>query len=155
MEFVEAVKIAFQARQRFWEKKQAIYGSISWTNQDITQICYPGNGYFAVSKFTALPGWREGSLLSWHGAAHAFINVLLAIELKNCPRTCSGLHTGKAMGWGHSPALWNDSPAKKWVLSIPPSALPHRMETVPTHIRTWANPGDSAMVKPSASGGVP
>jgi len=71
IEFVEAVKIAFQARQRFWEKKQAIYGSISWTNQDITQICYPGNGYFAVSKFTALPGWREGSLLSWHGAAHA------------------------------------------------------------------------------------
>ena len=34
------VKVAFQARRRFWEDEQ-IYGGISWTNQDITQIWYP------------------------------------------------------------------------------------------------------------------
>lgn len=45
LEFVESVKIAFQARRRFWEEDQAIYGGISWTDQDITQIWYPANGY--------------------------------------------------------------------------------------------------------------
>ena len=45
LEFVESVKIAFQARRRFWEDDLAIYGGISWTDQDITQIWYPANGY--------------------------------------------------------------------------------------------------------------
>ena len=35
-------KIAFQSR-RFWEQDNSIYGGISYTNQDITQIWYPNN----------------------------------------------------------------------------------------------------------------
>ena len=42
--FVPAVKVAFQSR-RFWEDDHAIYGGISWTDQDITQIWYPPYGY--------------------------------------------------------------------------------------------------------------
>ena len=45
LEFVPAVKIAFQSGRRFWEEDQAIYGGISWTDQDITQIWYPPYGY--------------------------------------------------------------------------------------------------------------
>ncbi|MYK31334.1 MAG: NAD(P)-binding protein [Boseongicola sp. SB0670_bin_30] len=45
LDFVEAVKVAFQARRRFWEDDSAIYGGISWTDSDITQIWYPCNGY--------------------------------------------------------------------------------------------------------------
>ena len=45
IEFVPAVKVAFQARRRFWEEDHAIYGGISWTDQDITQIWYPPYGY--------------------------------------------------------------------------------------------------------------
>ena len=45
MKFVPAVKIAFQARRRFWEDDYGIYGGISWTDQDITQIWYPPYGY--------------------------------------------------------------------------------------------------------------
>ena len=45
VKFVPAVKIAFQARRRFWEEDHAIYGGISWTDQDITQVWYPANGY--------------------------------------------------------------------------------------------------------------
>lgn len=37
------MKIAFQARRRFWED-EGIYGGISWTSQDITQIWYPPHG---------------------------------------------------------------------------------------------------------------
>jgi monoamine oxidase len=36
-------KIGFQMRERFWEKQQ-IYGGVSWTTQDITQIWYPAHG---------------------------------------------------------------------------------------------------------------
>jgi monoamine oxidase len=36
-------KIGFQCRERFWEK-EFIYGGISWTTQDITQIWYPSHG---------------------------------------------------------------------------------------------------------------
>lgn len=43
--FRPAVKIAFQTRRRFWEDDRAIYGGISWTDQDIAQIWYPPYGY--------------------------------------------------------------------------------------------------------------
>ena len=39
-----AVKVAFQAERRFWELDEAIYGGISWTTRDITQIWYPSAG---------------------------------------------------------------------------------------------------------------
>ena len=45
IEFTNAVKIGFQAQRRFWEEDHAIYGGISWTDQDITQIWYPAYGY--------------------------------------------------------------------------------------------------------------
>ena len=45
IKFVPAVKIGFQARRRFWEEDHAIYGGISWTDLDVTQIWYPAYGY--------------------------------------------------------------------------------------------------------------
>ncbi len=45
LDFVEAVKTAFRARHRFCEEDTAIYGGISWTGSDITQVWYPCNGY--------------------------------------------------------------------------------------------------------------
>jgi monoamine oxidase len=42
--YSSAGKIAFQSR-RFWEQDHNIYGGISWTTQNITQIWYPNNGF--------------------------------------------------------------------------------------------------------------
>jgi monoamine oxidase len=39
-------KIGLQASRRFWEDDE-IYGGISWTSQDITQIWYPSHGIFS------------------------------------------------------------------------------------------------------------
>jgi monoamine oxidase len=36
-------KIGLQMKERFWER-EGIYGGISWTTQDITQIWYPAHG---------------------------------------------------------------------------------------------------------------
>jgi len=46
-DYIKAVKIAFQADRRFWEEDQQIYGGISWTSRDITQLWYPSYGFHA------------------------------------------------------------------------------------------------------------
>lgn len=43
-QYSSAVRIAFQS-PRFWEQDHNIYGGISWTDQDITQIWYPNHGF--------------------------------------------------------------------------------------------------------------
>jgi monoamine oxidase len=42
--YAPAGKLAFQAR-RFWEQDHNIYGGISWTTSDITQIWYPNHAF--------------------------------------------------------------------------------------------------------------
>jgi monoamine oxidase len=44
VDYVPAGKVAFQASRRFWELDQQIYGGISWTSRDATQIWYPSGG---------------------------------------------------------------------------------------------------------------
>ncbi len=46
--YSNAVRVAFQS-PRFWEREHNIYGGISWTDQDITQIWYPNQGYQSSS----------------------------------------------------------------------------------------------------------
>ncbi len=43
--YANAVKVAFQPKRRFWEEDANIYGGISWTERDITQIWYPSHGF--------------------------------------------------------------------------------------------------------------
>jgi len=65
-----AVKVAFEAPRRWWESDQQLYGGISWTDRDITQIWYPSHGFHGKKgvllgayisrqapglKFTAMP----------------------------------------------------------------------------------------------------
>jgi monoamine oxidase len=42
--YVPAGKIAFEAQRRFWEEDEHIFGGISWTTRDITQVWYPSTG---------------------------------------------------------------------------------------------------------------
>ncbi|MEE4298735.1 MAG: FAD-dependent oxidoreductase [Pseudomonadales bacterium] len=39
-------KIGYQLSRRFWEEDERIFGGISWTEQDITQLWYPSHGFF-------------------------------------------------------------------------------------------------------------
>jgi monoamine oxidase len=43
-QYSSAVRVAFQS-SRFWELEHNIYGGITWTDQDITQIWYPNYGF--------------------------------------------------------------------------------------------------------------
>jgi monoamine oxidase len=44
-DYVPAAKVAFEAQRRFWELDHQIYGGISWTTRDITQVWYPSTGF--------------------------------------------------------------------------------------------------------------
>lgn len=46
--YTSAGKLAFQAR-RFWEQEHNIYGGISWTTADITQLWYPNHAFGKAS----------------------------------------------------------------------------------------------------------
>ncbi|MGB5353842.1 MAG: FAD-dependent oxidoreductase [Woeseia sp.] len=46
--YAPAVKTALQSR-RFWEQDHSIYGGISWTTQDITQLWYPNQQFGAAN----------------------------------------------------------------------------------------------------------
>ncbi|ANO52625.1 flavin monoamine oxidase family protein [Woeseia oceani] len=83
--YTPAAKLAFQSR-RFWEQDHNIYGGISWTTQDITQLWYPNNnmgsesgvligaymfGGAAGSQFSALtPQQRIDTVLAQGSAVH-------------------------------------------------------------------------------------
>lgn len=43
--YVPAVKVAFQSDRRWWETDHHIYGGITWTSHDITQMWYPSYGF--------------------------------------------------------------------------------------------------------------
>jgi monoamine oxidase len=43
--YVNACKAGFQAERRFWEEDDLVYGGISWSADDITQIWYPTAGF--------------------------------------------------------------------------------------------------------------
>jgi monoamine oxidase len=44
LNYAQACKLAFQCDHRFWEQR-GIYGGISWTSRDATQIWYPASGF--------------------------------------------------------------------------------------------------------------
>jgi monoamine oxidase len=47
VDYAQTGKIGLQCARRFWEEDDDIYGGVSRTNMDITQIWYPCHDYFA------------------------------------------------------------------------------------------------------------
>jgi monoamine oxidase len=104
-DYAKVVKIAFQANRRFWEEDDQIYGGISWTEQDITQVWYPSTGFHA----------RKGVLLGayiWSDDIAERVGALapaerLALAVENGER----LHAGYAKGLTHGISVaWHKLP---------------------------------------------
>ncbi|MEH2248775.1 flavin monoamine oxidase family protein [Nostoc sp.] len=45
--YARAGKCGLQFRRRFWEEDEKIFGGITWTDQNISQIWYPSEGYLS------------------------------------------------------------------------------------------------------------
>jgi monoamine oxidase len=46
--YIPTGKIGLQFRRRFWEEDEQIYGGITHTNNELTQIFYPSNNYLSA-----------------------------------------------------------------------------------------------------------
>lgn len=76
LRYIRAAKLAFEA-PRFWEEQDQIYGGISWTSDDITQLWYPAHGYHQESGIVGGAYiWDQGP-----GTRFANLSVPERIEL--------------------------------------------------------------------------
>ena len=128
--FVPAVKIGFQTRRRFWEEDHAIYGGISWTNQDITQIWYPANGFHRDK------GVIMGAYI-WDdrpGQGERFANMTPPDRLRVAIADGENIHpgygqeieSGVSRAWSKVPfqkGAWPESYAAPEALKVPDGAI--------------------------------
>ena len=103
--FVPAVKVAFQARRRFWEEDHAIYGGISWTDQDITQIWYPPYGYhrdkgiiMGAYIWGQKPGQRYGDM-----TPRERLRAAIAEGERIHPGYAAEIESGVSRSWAKTP----------------------------------------------------
>jgi len=115
-------KLGLQVRERFWEREQ-IYGGISWTAQDITQIWYPTHGIHG----------RKGVLLAaytWNDErGEKFADLAPAERIELAIRQGEKLHpayrtyveSGVSVAWHRMnhmlgcAAHWTDELRAKWL----------------------------------------
>jgi monoamine oxidase len=110
VEYIPAGKVAFQADRRFWELDQQIYGGISWTSRDATQVWYPSGGLQQTkgilvgayiwdddvgNRFAAKPLPQRLSdtlndVAQLHPSAPQFLRQGVSVAWKNVPYTRGG-----------------------------------------------------------------
>jgi monoamine oxidase len=86
--YAKAAKLAFQADRRFWEEDHQIYGGISWTKRDITQIWYPSAG------FHARKGIVIGAYITSDAIGEAFGQMLPQQRLETAVISGEKIHPG-------------------------------------------------------------
>ena len=84
-QYSSAVRIAFQS-QRFWEQDHNIYGGITWTDQDITQIWYPNHGFHQAN------GVILGAYIFGGAAGNTFTNMAPQTRLDTTLSQASNVH---------------------------------------------------------------
>lgn len=104
-DYVPAGKIAFQAERRFWELDDAIYGGLSWTTRDITQMWYPSAGLH--ERKGILVGayiWsdREGQAFAARAPAERIAPALADGEQLH-PGSTAQLGQGVSVAWPNIP----------------------------------------------------
>jgi monoamine oxidase len=100
VQFAKTCKVGWQAKSRFWEELRLnpgavppdrkngpqIFGGISWTSHDITQMWYPSEGFFSKG-----PAILTGAY-NYDAVAEAFGNLPLDERLKLAQRGGQLLH---------------------------------------------------------------
>lgn len=113
--YTPAAKLAFQSR-RFWEQDHNIYGGISWTTQDITQLWYPSHGL----------GKADGVLLGTYifggSAGTAFAALLPQQRIDTALTQGAAIHPRLAAETDHGISVaWSNVPFQlgAWGVSNP------------------------------------
>jgi monoamine oxidase len=102
--YSRASKLGLQANHRFWEDEQ-IYGGISWTEQDITQIWYPSTGFHAQK------GILVGAYVWGDGAAERFARLSPASRNQLAIASGAKIHPDYAQHVAHGISVaWSKIP---------------------------------------------
>ena len=105
VDYVPAGKVAFQASRRFWELDQQIYGGISWTSRDATQIWYPSGGLQQPK------GILVGAYIWSDDLGNAFAAKPLAQRLSDTLDDVAHLHPEAPRCLGHGVSVaWKNIP---------------------------------------------
>jgi monoamine oxidase len=105
VDYVPAGKVAFQASRRFWELDQQIYGGISWTSRDATQIWYPSGGLQAEK------GILVGAYIWSDDIGNAFAAKPLAQRLNDTLDDVAHLHPDAPRFLSHGVSVaWKNIP---------------------------------------------
>jgi monoamine oxidase len=105
IDYLAGVKVAFQAERRFWELDEHIYGGITWTGRDISQIWYPSTGLHQKK------GILTGAYIWTSSIGEAFTRMTPAARLTAALASGERVHPGyeKQVGKGVSVA-WKKIP---------------------------------------------
>jgi monoamine oxidase len=126
--YMPAAKVAFEAKRRFWEEDEHIYGGISWTTQDITQLWYPSTGIHAAT------GILVGAYIWTAGIGETFARLSPAERLELALRQGEKLHPtyradirhGVSVCWGKIP--FSEGAWCEWTPEARRSAYPVLLE---------------------------
>jgi monoamine oxidase len=114
-QYSSAVRVAFQS-PRFWELDHNIYGGITWTDQDITQIWYPNYG------FQRADGILIGAYIFDGPAGDAFTALAPQQRIDTTTLQASAVHPQFAGQARHGVSVaWKNVPFQKggWGISNP------------------------------------
>jgi len=98
-DYVPAGKVAFQAERRFWELDDQIYGGLSWTTRDITQIWYPSAG------LQEQKGILVGAYIWSDAEGNAFADKLPAQRIEDALADGEHVHPGYRRDLRHGVAV--------------------------------------------------
>jgi len=104
-DYVPAGKVAFQAERRFWERDEQIYGGLSWTTRDSTQVWYPSAGLHQTKGIlVAAYIWseKEGEKFAAKPPAQRLEDTRADLEHLH-PGGGDYLHHGVSVSWKKQP----------------------------------------------------
>ncbi|MEQ8297552.1 MAG: flavin monoamine oxidase family protein [Nitratireductor sp.] len=99
------VKVGLEAKRRFWEEDEQIYGGISYTDLPISQMSYPSTGYHKPGPAVLLGGY------TWGVHAHEFTSLAPEARVRKTLEYASQLHpqlkteflSGVSVAWHRVP----------------------------------------------------
>jgi monoamine oxidase len=114
-----AGKIGMQFKRRFWEEDEGIFGGISRTSLDITQILYPSTGYLS-RKGIVIGYYQNGDKARAMGQLPHADRLARAIEQGTAihPQYRTELDSAFSVAWEHAPfnrggwAQWTEAQRK-------------------------------------------
>lgn len=115
--YSNSVKVGLEMRSRFWEEEEAVYGGISFTDQEIAMISYPSGGLHSAGPAVILGAYMYGPASYRYAGMTPEQRIRGALEqgaVFHPGRYKENFVTGAAVAWSRVPftlgccARWNE-----------------------------------------------